>query len=139
MLPGMPDRRHQAGPRDDDGDGCKAAAKVWKPTCGELGTQAPGLVQESPSLDQAFIGGTVVFRDTDECADGAIARIVSDGRDLAQAVANNYGDFRIDGLSGGHYELAVVATGYDSVTLAVDLVESKSLGVIFLERQSNGQ
>jgi Fe-S-cluster-containing dehydrogenase component len=117
----------------------KAEAEGLERFRADLGTKPRVWYKNLHYWTKSFIGGTVVFRDTDECADGAIARIVSDGRDLAQAVANNYGDFRIDGLRGGHYELVVGATGYDSVTLAVDLAESKSLGVIFLERQSNGQ
>jgi Fe-S-cluster-containing dehydrogenase component len=117
----------------------KAEAESLERFRADLGAKPRVWYKNLHRWTKSFIGGTVVFRDTDECADGAITRIVSDGRDLAQAVANNYGDFRIDGLSGGHYEVVVGPTGYDSVTLAVDLAESKSLGVIFLERQSNGQ
>ncbi len=82
----------------------------------------------------SFIGGTVAYGDTDDCAEGAVVLLWKDGTKLGEAVTNNYGDFVVDGLGPGKYEVIVSASGYDPVTRTVELGDSLNLGVLFLER-----
>jgi Fe-S-cluster-containing dehydrogenase component len=82
-----------------------------------------------------FIAGNVALEDVDECADGAQVSLKDgSGQVIGSAVANNYGDFRIDGLGGnsGTYELEVAYPGYQRQVRRVDLAESINVGTIFL-------
>lgn len=89
---------------------------------------------------KAFIGGTAVYGDTDECAEGARATVISEGRTTGQTVTNNYGDFVIDRLEAGgrEYELLLEAPGYEPVRRKLVLERSVSLGVLPLSRSESG-
>ncbi|MFH0916046.1 MAG: 4Fe-4S dicluster domain-containing protein [bacterium] len=84
--------------------------------------------------DSAFIGGTVVYKDSDDCAEGAVVALSAGGKQLAEATTNNYGDFIIDKLEPGRYEIVVNAAGYKPFSQQVDLKESVNLGVLFAEK-----
>src|SRR5665647_2823686 len=83
---------------------------------------------------KAFVGGTVAYKDTDDCAEGAVVLLWSGGAKVGEATTNNYGDFVIDRLEPGTYEVSVNAPGYRAASAVVDLKESVDVGVLFLER-----
>jgi Fe-S-cluster-containing dehydrogenase component len=84
---------------------------------------------------RCFIAGNVALEDIDECADGAQVSVRDgSGQVVGSTVANNYGDFRIDGLEGnsGTYSLEVEYPGYQKQVRHVDLEDSINVGTIFL-------
>jgi Fe-S-cluster-containing dehydrogenase component len=83
---------------------------------------------------KVFLGGTVAYKDSDECAENAVVILQADGKKVADGATNNYGDFIFDGLVPGRYELVVSAAGYKAVSQEVDLEDSLSLGVIFVDK-----
>jgi len=83
---------------------------------------------------KAFLGGTVAYKDTDDCAEGAVVILQSAGVKVADVATNNYGDFIFDDLPPGIYDLVVSAAGYKPVALQAEIVDSLNLGVIFVEK-----
>ncbi len=88
----------------------------------------------------AFIGGTAVFADSDECAEGVRATVTAGGRVVGEALSNNYGDFVVDRLEPGpgEHELVLEAEGYRPLRRTLTLKESVNLGVMLLEGDSLG-
>ncbi|MBW2341402.1 MAG: carboxypeptidase regulatory-like domain-containing protein, partial [Deltaproteobacteria bacterium] len=81
-----------------------------------------------------FIAGSVAVRDTDECAEGATVLLIKNSKKtIAEAVTNNYGDFKLDGLTeqGGQYRLEIAYPGYEKQVLNIELEGSMNLGTIF--------
>ena len=83
---------------------------------------------------KCFVAGNVVFGDTDECAEGAKVILKKDSKAVAEVVTNNYGDFKIDGLNNGEYELEIQSIDYEKELIAIDLKESLNVGSIFLQK-----
>ena len=81
----------------------------------------------------SFIAGTVVFGDTDECAENVTAILSADGKSV-KSVTNNYGDFEFDGLDAGKYRLNLECAGYTPKTIDIDLKTDNYLGEIILAR-----
>jgi Fe-S-cluster-containing dehydrogenase component len=84
---------------------------------------------------RCFVGGNIVLKDVDECAEGAEVTLRNpSGEIVGTALTNNYGDFRIDDLepASGPYSLEVEYPGYQKQQLGVDLEDSVNLGTIFL-------
>lgn len=81
-----------------------------------------------------FIGGTAVFADSDECAEGAKAVLTLDGQVVGEATSNNFGDFKVDKLEPGIYELTLTAPGYREYKAPVEAEVSINLGIILLEK-----
>jgi Fe-S-cluster-containing dehydrogenase component len=120
----------------DDAEMAQTAAaeglEVLRP---ELGARPRVYYKNLYLWTKAFIAGSVVFGDTDECAEGAKAVVTREGRVVGEAIASNYGDFYVDRLEpGGRYVLAVEAVGYRPVTMEVDLEQSVNVGTLTLER-----
>ncbi len=84
-------------------------------------------------ITRYFIGGTVVFGDTDECAEGVKATLTADGKSV-RTTTNNYGDFEFDGLDAGKYKLNLEFAGYASKTINIDLKKDNYLGEIILAK-----
>jgi Fe-S-cluster-containing dehydrogenase component len=105
-----------------------------EPYQGVLGSHPRVYYKNLYRWTRAFIGGTVVYKDTDECAEGAVVTLSVGGLKIAEASSNNYGDFIIDRLTPGRCDLVVEAKGYKPVSRQVDLDESVNLGVIFVEK-----
>ncbi len=105
--------------------------EVFKP---ELGAKPRVYYKNLHKWTKAFIGGTAVFGDTDECAEGVRAVVNRGGVSVGEAVSNNYGDFFVDKLEAGEYELTLSAPGYKEYKTRVDLPASVSLGVISLPK-----
>jgi Fe-S-cluster-containing dehydrogenase component len=83
----------------------------------------------------AFVAGTVADKETDECAEGVTATVSRDGRTVAEAVTNNFGEFVVDKLQpGAEYAVTITAKGYKALTMPVSLDKSVTLGTVFLER-----
>ena len=83
---------------------------------------------------KSFIGATIAYKDTDDCAEGAVVTLLAGGAKIAEATTNNYGDVIFDKLEPGAYELVAAAAGYKPVSQKVDLKESLNLGVLFVEK-----
>lgn len=83
----------------------------------------------------AFIAGTVsaAAGDAIDCVEGARVRLVKDGKTIAEASSDNYGDFKFDRLpeDSGAYTIEVEAGG-KSTTAAVTVTKSVSMGEIRL-------
>lgn len=80
-----------------------------------------------------FIAGSVVYGDTDECAEHVMATLNYDGQ-TATKKTNNYGDFEFDGLDAGKYTIKLEAVGYATKSLDIDLKTTEYLGQIILEK-----
>ena len=86
-------------------------------------------------LPKRFIAGTVVFGDTDECAD-KVTVTISDGQENKTLKTNNYGDFELDGLpSNKEYTVGIRYTGYKAQTFEVFTRDDVYMGDIFLTRE----
>jgi Fe-S-cluster-containing dehydrogenase component len=105
--------------------------EVFKP---ELGAKPRVHYKNLHKWTKAFVGGTVVFGDTDECAEGVRAVVNRGGTAVGEAVSNNYGDFVVDKLEAGTYDLTLSAPGYKEYKTSIDLTASVSLGVISLPK-----
>lgn len=85
-------------------------------------------------LPGAFVAGSVVRGDTDECAAGAKV-ILSDGSVQRTSTTDSFGDFEVDGLSSAvAYRLSLELAGYSPKALEVNLKGDMYLGDIILER-----
>jgi hypothetical protein len=107
--------------------------EVLKP---ELGTRPRVWYRNLWRFTKAFIGGSVSAEANGvvDCVEGASVRLTKDGRLLAQAATDNYGDFRFDRLdeNSGDYTVEIEAAGKAKKALPVRLGESLYLGEIRL-------
>jgi Fe-S-cluster-containing dehydrogenase component len=84
--------------------------------------------------EKAFLAASVIYKDTDECAEGVKATVASAGKTVTEGLTNNYGDFVVDELEpGATYTLTLSAPGYEPLTREVTLAASLNLGQLFLE------
>ncbi len=101
----------------------------------ELGTNPRVMYKNLYKWDKVFASGSVAYKDTDECADGAAVTVLGNGAVLGEGVVNNYGEFVVDKLEPGRsYTVRISAVGYKSVEKKVTLDESRNLGLVLLER-----
>jgi Fe-S-cluster-containing dehydrogenase component len=101
----------------------------------ELNTAPRVMYKNLYKWDKVFAAGSVVFKDTDECAEGAKVTVASGGALVGEAATNNYGEFVVDQLEpGASYEVKVEAAGYQAVKKTVTLDESMNLGLVLLEK-----
>jgi Fe-S-cluster-containing dehydrogenase component len=119
---------------EDEVMAARAKAEGLEAYRADLGTAPRVWYKNLHRWTASFIGGTVVHRDTDDCADGAVVLLWSQGDKIADITTNNYGDFLFDNLQPGTYEVSVNSPGYKGVSQVVKLEESVNLGVLFLER-----
>lgn len=94
-------------------------------------------------ITKCFVAATVVHhvRGVEECAAGVEVVLERDGRALARAVTDTFGEFTIDGLEpdSGGYELKLRGpSGRLSVPFDVS-AESRYLGVLTLEAGGSGE
>lgn len=84
-------------------------------------------------MNTFFIGGAVVFADTDECATGV--EVALNGGDVSmKTLTDNYGNFEFDGLGSGAYRLDFTANNYTPKSLDVQIEEEVYIPEIMLER-----
>ena len=101
----------------------------------ELGTKPRVLYKNLHRWTHVFLAGNVVFADTDECGEGAKATLSLAGAVVAELMADEYGDFRIEKLEAGKdYELLVEAPGYESRRMPVKFDKSWNMGSVHLRR-----
>jgi Fe-S-cluster-containing dehydrogenase component len=85
-------------------------------------------------LPKRFIAGSVIFKDTDECAEGVKVTLTGEG-DKKTVLTNNYGDFEFEGLPADkEYTVKVEARGYKSQEFNVKTNIDVYLGDIFLAK-----
>ena len=100
-----------------------------------LGTQPRVYYKNLHRWEKAFVAASLVYADTDECAEGAKATVELDGAVVGEATSDNFGDVLVDRLEPGReYAVTVAAAGYKPVTLAVRLDVSRTLPTVFLEK-----
>lgn len=113
----------------------RAAAEGLEAYKPGLGTKPRVLYKNLYRWEKVFVSGSVVFQDTDECADGAKVTVSTGGAELSNGVVNNYGEFVVDRLEpGGEYEVVIEADGYAPYSGKAKLDKSLNLGLIFLEK-----
>jgi len=102
----------------------------------ELGTAPRVYYKHLHRWTTAFVAGSVVFADTDECAEGATVTVARDGATVGEATSNNYGDFLVDELDPGlQYEVTVSAPGYAPARCTVTPGElSLTMERVFLDK-----
>jgi Fe-S-cluster-containing dehydrogenase component len=84
-------------------------------------------------VPKEFIAGAVVFGDKDECAKGVDVTLEAEGKTVASATTDGFGDFQFEGLAtGGSYVLRIAAPGYVSQAITVKTYKSINLGDIVL-------
>jgi len=87
---------------------------------------------------KCFIGGEVALKKNGfvECAEGAKVVLSKGSQKLAEALTDNYGDFKFDGLEerSGRYILEIVFAGCQKKTVEVELTTSANVGTIMLSR-----
>ena len=81
-----------------------------------------------------FIGGTVInsVNGITDCVSGAAVKLEQDGSVVGEAVTDAYGEFKIDGLAHGSYQVSIEAEGASARQIDVDLSDSVYLGRIDL-------
>lgn len=85
-------------------------------------------------LPKRFIAGSVVFGDTDECAENVRVTISASG-DNKTVETDNFGDFEIDGLQADtRYSVQIKHSGYKSVKLEAFTKTDVYLGEIVLSK-----
>jgi Fe-S-cluster-containing dehydrogenase component len=101
----------------------------------ELNTRPRVMYKNLYKWDKVFASGSVAFKDTDECADGAKVTVSSGGAVVGEGVVNNYGEFVVDYLEPGKsYDVKIEAAGYQAMAKTVTLDESLNLGLVLLEK-----
>jgi Fe-S-cluster-containing dehydrogenase component len=82
----------------------------------------------------SLVCGSVALTDINECAENAVVKLASGGKEIAETTTNNYGDFKFDGLpaEGGSYTVTVAYDGRAEKSLSVESGGSVNLGVIYL-------
>jgi Fe-S-cluster-containing dehydrogenase component len=113
----------------------RAAAEGLEAYKAGLGTKPRVLYKNLYRWEKVFVSGSVVFKDTDECADGAKVTVSTGGAGVSNGVVNNYGEFVVDRLEpGGEYDVVIEAYGYAPYSGRAKLDKSLNLGLIFLEK-----
>ena len=101
----------------------------------DLGTKPRVLYKNLHRWDKVFVGASVAYADTDECAEGVSVTVTAGGVETGEGVTNNYGEFRVDGLDPGRkYEVLIEGPGYKPRPVSVTLDVSRNLGLVLLER-----
>ena len=109
----------------------------------ELGTKPRVYYKNLWRYSTAFIGGSVAEErgraagapgeGIVDCVEGAIVRLMKDGREVGKVTTDNYGDFKLDKLpeGSGAYMLDITYAGR-RVTREASLGESINLGEIII-------
>jgi NAD-dependent dihydropyrimidine dehydrogenase PreA subunit len=103
----------------------------------ELGTKPRVYYKNLYLMTRCFVGGSVVANvdGVEECAEGAEVILKQNGREVARATTDTFGEFKIDKLEkkSGPYELEVNSDSSGSLSMDFDLGdESLYLGIIKL-------
>lgn len=123
---------------DDAALAARVADEGWETLHPEYGTRPRVFYRNLHRYVACFVGGTLVAQanGVDDCVAGAKVEVSKDGRVVASATSDDFGEFKVDGLgedSGAHAVL-VRANGYRDVRTTVTLGASRYLGIVRLER-----
>jgi Fe-S-cluster-containing dehydrogenase component len=106
--------------------------EVIKP---EVGTKPRVYYKNLWRYSKCFIGGSVSSEANGavDCLEGATVRLLKDGKSIAEAVTDNYGDFKFDRLdeNSGRYTVEISASGRNK-SVDTTLGASINLGEIRL-------
>ena len=120
-----PTRAMQAVKLEDDAMAARARAEGLRPLSPELGTKPRVYYRHLERIDTLFVAGSVVGAagSAAECVEGAVVELSRDGRQVAKATTDAFGDFRLDGLApaSGAHELSIAHPAYGGARLAIDL------------------
>jgi Fe-S-cluster-containing dehydrogenase component len=84
------------------------------------------------NIPRKFVAGTVVYGDTDECAEGATVTLSGNGQKMTTKTSL-FGDFEFEGLADNtDYTVKVEAKGYKPKELSAKTTTDVYLGVIML-------
>lgn len=88
-------------------------------------------------ITKYFIAGSVVFRDTDECAENVNVVLVDEETGESKNVKTDFfGTFVFEGLERDHkYSIKLEYPGYKEKKITLLLEKDTYLGLIFLERE----
>ncbi len=121
---------------DDAALQSKVKGEGWEVLKPELGTRPRVFYKNLHRYQKCFVGGTLVAaaNGVDDCVEGATVELLKDGRVVATATSDAFGEFKLDGLppDGGGYEL-VVNSAQRQARVAVELGASRYLGTLRLE------
>ena len=86
------------------------------------------------NLPKKFVTGSVVIKETDQCANGVKVTLKGDGAERS-VETDVFGDFWFDGLdSKTDYTLEITAEGHKKISLDARTLKDVNLGEIFLEK-----
>ncbi|MFA6020328.1 MAG: 4Fe-4S dicluster domain-containing protein, partial [Rhodospirillales bacterium] len=107
--------------------------EVRKP---ELGTRPRVFYRNMNRFTKCFIGGNIVAAHSggQENVNGAVVRVLSGRTQVAEAITDAFGDFKIDGLDrdSGTYTVEAQHNLYGTANAAVSLGSSSYLGSLVL-------
>jgi tetrathionate reductase subunit B len=107
-----------------------ARAEVLRP---ELGTR-PRVYYLG--LPRTFLAGCLYDPEADEVVEGAQVTITPAGGAAATASTDEFGDFLVDGLEPGSYQVAIAKPGYETLELGpLALEKDFNLGDLALKRE----
>ena len=101
-----------------------------------LGTKPRVCYKNLHRWEKAFVGCSVVFGDTDECAEGATVTVLArrQPRPL-EGVADIFGEVKIDHLEPGReYVVKIEADGYQPAEMTVQVDASLNAGTVVLQK-----
>ena len=98
--------------QDDEAMRAQARAEKLRVLRAELGTQPRVYYRNLHRFDACFIGGSVVtdVEGVTECVPGAAVAVRKDGKEVALATTDTFGDFKCDGFArdSGTYTVEIV-------------------------------
>ncbi|MGC9076307.1 MAG: 4Fe-4S dicluster domain-containing protein [Conexivisphaera sp.] len=87
-------------------------------------------------LPKPMVGGSVIFGDTGECAEGVAVTVMDGGKTLASTKTNAFGDFLVEGLElNRKYVVRFEHPDYASKEVEVTMSGDVNLGEVKLERR----
>jgi hypothetical protein len=101
----------------------------------ELGTKPRVWYRNLHRWEKAFVGCSIVFGDTDECAEGATVTVLRDGSQAGRGTADIFGEVKIDHLTPGReYVVKIEADGYQPAEMTVQVDASLNAGTVVLQK-----
>ena len=85
--------------------------------------------------EKAFVGCSIVFGDSDECAEGAVVTVSRAGDVVGEAVADIFGEVKVDYLDPGQeYVVRIAADGYQPAEMTLKVDDSLNAGTVVLQK-----
>ncbi|MFP3263338.1 MAG: 4Fe-4S dicluster domain-containing protein [Nitrososphaeria archaeon] len=123
-------------------------SKLWRSAEALSPEQAKGDLLAPPGSDEygvsvkylrlpkPIVGGSVIFGDTGECAEGVRVTVRGGDGVAAETVTNAFGDFMVEGLRmGGKYVVRLEHPDYQPKELEVTVNGDVNLGEVRLDRR----